>query len=140
MKKKKCNIRHVIIALLFLSSYLSCTGQESGRLYRFIDQADQSALIHIDVISDSGKSAVPRIQIHTHGKSPPSPSLSGQKPGGNIGSIKKNSTGVLSLSILFRQTVILLLFKVIRYYQTIWLICSVTSFNSFSRTACARRS
>ena len=38
---------------------------------RFIDQADRSALILIDVISDTGRSAVPRIQIHACGTLPP---------------------------------------------------------------------
>jgi len=37
----------------------------------FIDQADRSALIRIDVISDTGKSAVLRIQIHACGTPPP---------------------------------------------------------------------
>ena len=34
MKKKKCNIRHVIIALLYLSSYLVDTGLAGYRLYQ----------------------------------------------------------------------------------------------------------
>ncbi len=69
MKKKKCNIRHVIIALLFLSSYLIDTGLAGYRLYQpfFLKDPHQ----HLPV--DSGQQRAPGQHAHTEYRRPQKP-------------------------------------------------------------------